>query len=162
MQLANGSRNESLGLIENLKLKIGGMKLFVQAHIIRNSAYDVLLGRLFNILTALHIKNYHDESQTIMLTDVNCGKMVSIPTVPHSQPHFKMPPPEEMNCQKQYWFCQLSQHCAGHKHLIPHQAGIVSSMLARKSTNQLQRKLNQLAQLYLKSSASSETSKETH
>jgi hypothetical protein len=64
--------------------------------------------------------------------------------------------------QKQNWFHQPSQHCAWLKHLIPHQAGIVLSMLARKSTNQSHRKLNQLVQLYLRSSTSSETSKETH
>jgi hypothetical protein len=97
MQLANGSRDKSLGLIENLELEIGGMKLFVQAHIIRNPAYDVLLGRPFDILTALHIKNYHNELQTITLTDANSGKMVSIPTVPRGQPRFKMPLPEGMN-----------------------------------------------------------------
>jgi hypothetical protein len=97
MQLANGSRDESLGLIKNLKLEIGGMKLFVQAHIIHNPAYNVLLGRPFGVLIASHIKNYCNESQTIMLTDVNSSKMVSILTVPHGQPHFKMPPPEGMN-----------------------------------------------------------------
>jgi hypothetical protein len=97
MQSANRSCDKSLGLIENLELEIGGMELFVQAHIIRNPAYDVLLGRPFDILTASHIKNYCDESQTITLTDTNSGKMVSIPTVPRSQPRFKMPPPEGMN-----------------------------------------------------------------
>jgi hypothetical protein len=97
MQSANGSRDESLGLIENLEFEIGGMKLFVQAHIIRNPAYDVLLSRPFDILTASHIKNYRNESQTITLTDANSGKMVSIPTVPRGQPRFKMPPPEGMN-----------------------------------------------------------------
>jgi hypothetical protein len=97
MQLANGLRDESLGLIENLELEIGGMKLFVQAHIIRNPAYDVLLGRPFDVLTTSHIKKYRDKSQTITLTDANSGKMVSIPTVPRGQPRFKMPPPEGMN-----------------------------------------------------------------
>jgi hypothetical protein len=58
MQSANSSRNESLGLIENLKLEIGGMKLHVQAHVIRNPAYNVLLSRTFDVLTASHIKNY--------------------------------------------------------------------------------------------------------
>jgi hypothetical protein len=89
MQSANGSRDKSLGLIENLELEIGGMKLFVQAHIICNPAYDVL--------TASYIKNYRDESQTITLTDANSGNMVSIPTVPRGQPCFKMPLPEGMN-----------------------------------------------------------------
>jgi hypothetical protein len=36
MQSANGLRDESLGLVENLELEIGGMKLHVQAHVICN------------------------------------------------------------------------------------------------------------------------------
>jgi hypothetical protein len=97
MQSANGSHDESLSLVENLELKIGGMKLHVQAHVIHNPAYDVLLGRPFDILTASHIKNYQDESQTITITDPNSSKMVSIPTVPHGQPRFKSPPPEDIH-----------------------------------------------------------------
>jgi hypothetical protein len=97
MQSANGLRNKSLGLIKNLELEIGGMKPFVQAHIIRNQACNILLSRPFDVLTTSHIKKYCDKSQTIMLTDTNSSKMVSIPTVPHSQPRFKMPLPEGMN-----------------------------------------------------------------
>jgi hypothetical protein len=97
LQSANGSRNKSLGLVENLELKIGSMKLHVQAHVIRNPAYDILLGRPFDILTALHIKNYRNKLQTITITNPNSGKMVSIPTVPCSQPCFKSPPPEDIH-----------------------------------------------------------------
>jgi hypothetical protein len=49
------------------------MKLHVQAHVIHNPAYDVLLGRPFGVLTTSHIKNYCDESQTITITDPNSG-----------------------------------------------------------------------------------------
>jgi hypothetical protein len=97
MQSANGLHNESFGLIENLELKISGMKLHVQAHVIRNLAYDVLLSRPFDILTALHIKNYRNKWQTITITDPNSGKMVSIPTVLRGQPCFKSPPPEDIH-----------------------------------------------------------------
>jgi hypothetical protein len=97
MQSANGSHDESLGLVENLELEIGGMKLHVQAHVICNPAYNVLLGRPFNVLTASHIKNYRDKSQTITITNPNSGKMVSIPTVPRGQPHFKSPPTKDIH-----------------------------------------------------------------
>jgi hypothetical protein len=96
MQSANGLRDKSLGLIENLELNIGGMKLHVQAHVICNPAYNVLLSRPFDVLTASHIKNYRNESQTITITDPNSGKMVSVPTVPHGQPRFKLPLPEDI------------------------------------------------------------------
>jgi hypothetical protein len=97
IQSTNSSHNESLGLIEYLELEIGSMKLHVEAHVICNPAYDVLLGRPFNVLTALHIRYYCDRTQTITITDLNSSKMVSIPTVPHSQPCFKLPPPKDMN-----------------------------------------------------------------
>lgn len=97
MQSANGSRNASLGIIENLELEIGGMKLHVQAHVIRNPAYDVLLGRPFDVLTASQIKNYRDETQTLTLTDPNSGKVVTLPTKPRGRPSYKNPPPQNMN-----------------------------------------------------------------
>jgi hypothetical protein len=97
MQSANSLCNESLSLIENLELEIGGMKLHIQAHVICNAAYNVLLSRPFNVLTALHIKNYHDESQTITITNPNSSKMVSIPTVPCGQPCFKSPLPKDIH-----------------------------------------------------------------
>jgi hypothetical protein len=97
MQSANGTHNSSLGIIENLELKIGGMKLHVQAHVIRNPAYNVLLGQPFDVLTASQVKNYCDETQTITLTDPNSGKVVSLPTVPCGKPHFKTLPLQNMN-----------------------------------------------------------------
>jgi hypothetical protein len=97
MQSANSLRDESLSLVENLELKIGGMKLHVQADVIHNLAYDVLLSRPFNVLTASHIKNYHNKSQKITITDPNSGKMVSIPTVPCGQPCFKLLPPKDIH-----------------------------------------------------------------
>jgi hypothetical protein len=97
MQSTNGSHNKSLGLVENLELEISSMKLHVQAHVICNPAYDVLLGRPFNVLTALHIQNYRDKSQTITIADPNSGKMVSIPTVPRRQPRFKSLRPKDIH-----------------------------------------------------------------
>jgi hypothetical protein len=62
MQSTNSSCDESLSLIGNLELKIGSMKLHIQAHVIHNPAYNILLGRPFDVLTASHIKNYCDKS----------------------------------------------------------------------------------------------------
>jgi hypothetical protein len=97
MQYTNSSRDESLGLIVNLELEIGSMKLHVQAHVIRNLVYVVLLSRPFDILTTLQIKNYRNKLQTITITNPNSSKMVSIPTVLCGQPRFKSPPPEDIH-----------------------------------------------------------------
>ncbi|CCM06951.1 uncharacterized protein FIBRA_09265 [Fibroporia radiculosa] len=44
MQSANGTMDQSLGLIHNLPMQVGNLTLYLQAHVIRNAAYDILLG----------------------------------------------------------------------------------------------------------------------
>ncbi|ETW75491.1 hypothetical protein HETIRDRAFT_56360, partial [Heterobasidion irregulare TC 32-1] len=73
MQLANGKIDRSLGLAHNVPFLIGNITLYLQVHIIWNPAYDVLLGRPFNILTESIIKNYSNEDQTITISDPNTG-----------------------------------------------------------------------------------------
>ena len=54
-------------------------------HVIWEAAYDVLLGRPFDVLTESLIRNYEDENQTITIWDPNSGKIVTILTLlrPH-------------------------------------------------------------------------------
>jgi hypothetical protein len=51
MQSANGSINEMLGLVHNIPCEIGNITLFMQLHVIRDPAYDILLGCPFDVLT---------------------------------------------------------------------------------------------------------------
>ena len=44
MQLANHKVNEMLGLARNMPILVGDITLYVQFHIVRNPAYNVLLG----------------------------------------------------------------------------------------------------------------------
>ena len=50
MQSANHEVDETLGLTRNVPILVGDITLYIQFHIVRNPAYDVLLGRPFNIL----------------------------------------------------------------------------------------------------------------
>lgn len=93
LQLANGSTDLSLGIMENLELEISGIKLYLQAHVIRNPAYDMLLGRPFDVLTESTIDNYRDAMQDITIHNPNSNKVTKIPTLPRGQPRFKIPPP---------------------------------------------------------------------
>jgi hypothetical protein len=81
LQSANSSINHSLGLIP---CEISGITLYVQIHIIRNPAYDVLLGRPFNVVTESNVKNWQDKSQTITIFDPNSAKVSGISTFPRS------------------------------------------------------------------------------
>jgi hypothetical protein len=82
MRSANGEIDRSLGLARNVPCRIGPITLFLQMHVIREAAYDVLLGRPFDVLTESVVRNYEDEHQTITIRDPNSGKIVTIPTLP--------------------------------------------------------------------------------
>ncbi|KAF8871518.1 hypothetical protein BD779DRAFT_1453911, partial [Infundibulicybe gibba] len=84
MQSANGDVDLSLGLARNVSLRIGDITLFVQIHVIRAPAYDILLGRPFDVLTGSIVKNYSNEDQTITLKDPNTGQVSTLQTLPRS------------------------------------------------------------------------------
>ncbi|KAJ7360673.1 hypothetical protein DFH08DRAFT_1030769 [Mycena albidolilacea] len=86
MQSANGSVSPSLGLARNVPFTIGDITLYLQVHVVRNPAYDILLGRPFDVLTQSVVRNFADENQTITICDPNTGKVTTVPTVPRGPP----------------------------------------------------------------------------
>ncbi len=49
-------------------------------HVVKNAAYDILLGRPFSILTESKIDNHFNRDQLVTLTDHHIGKTVTLPT----------------------------------------------------------------------------------
>jgi hypothetical protein len=86
MQSANGEVDRSLGLARNVPIQIGDITLYVQIHVICNPAYDILLGRPFNILTESVVRNFANEDQTITICDPNSGHRATVPTMPRGRP----------------------------------------------------------------------------
>ena len=86
MQSANGEIDKSLGLARNVPMRIGDITLYVQIHIIRSPAYDILLGRPFDILTESVVRNFANEDQTITIFDPNTGQRATVPTQPRGKP----------------------------------------------------------------------------
>jgi hypothetical protein len=85
LQSANGEIDQSLGLARNVPCNIGGIiTLYLQIHIIRDPAYDILLGRPFDVLTESIVKNFANSDQTITIRDPNSGRRATIPTLPRS------------------------------------------------------------------------------
>jgi len=82
MQSANGTTDWSLGLARNVPFTIGTITLYLQVHIIHAPAYDILLGRPFEILTEMVTRNFANGDQTITITDPNTDQRHTIPTVP--------------------------------------------------------------------------------
>jgi hypothetical protein len=85
MQSANGEIDKSLGLAHNVPCRLGSVTLYLQIHVIRSPAYDILLGRPFDVLTESTVKNYHNEDQTITITDPNSNRTVTVPTIARGQ-----------------------------------------------------------------------------
>jgi hypothetical protein len=97
MESANGSCDRSLGLARNVHCKIGGINLYFQIHVIRNPAYDMLIGRPFDVLTQSIVHNYSNSDQTITIHDPNSRQIYTIPTFPRSRPRFRLPDPNAPN-----------------------------------------------------------------
>jgi hypothetical protein len=85
---ANGGINQSLGLARNVPFLVGDITLYLQVHILRSPAYDILLGRPFDILTQSVVRNYRDENQTVTIKDPNTGKSVTVPTIARGSHRF--------------------------------------------------------------------------
>ncbi|OBZ78510.1 hypothetical protein A0H81_02120 [Grifola frondosa] len=60
MQSANGEVDQSLGLVRNVPFQVSDIVLYLQIHVIRQAAYDILLGRPFDVLTESVIQDTTD------------------------------------------------------------------------------------------------------
>jgi hypothetical protein len=94
MESANGNINQSLGLARNVPFQIAKLTFYLQVHIIHSPAYDVLLGRPFDVLTESVVRNFANEDQTITIRDPNSRHRVTVPTLPRTRktracPHTK-------------------------------------------------------------------------
>lgn len=85
---ANGAVDPSLGIIRNVPFQVGNIVLYLQMHVIRAAAYDILLGRPFDVLTESTVQNYASEDQTITIRCPNTGEVAVIPTNTRGRPRF--------------------------------------------------------------------------
>jgi hypothetical protein len=81
MVLANGGIDQSLSLAKNVPFKIGEIMVYLQVHVLRQPAYNILLGRPFDVLPESVVVNYSNENQTITILDPNTGRKATIPMV---------------------------------------------------------------------------------
>ena len=61
--------------------------LYLQFHIVWNPAYNILLGRPFDILVESIIHNFKNESQMVTIYDLNTGKTATVPTFVYGPMH---------------------------------------------------------------------------
>jgi hypothetical protein len=91
MESANGNINPSLGLARNVPFQIAKLTFYLQVHIVHSPAYDVLLGRPFDVLTESVVRNFANEDQTITIRDPNTGERITVPTLPRARKHRPCP-----------------------------------------------------------------------
>ena len=90
MQSANGEYDSTLGLACNVPFRFNDITLLIQCHVVQSPAYDILMGRPFDVLTSSVVRNYDNAEQTITITDPNSGKVYTIPTIERGPPRFQM------------------------------------------------------------------------
>jgi hypothetical protein len=81
MMSANGGVDQSLGLARNVPFLVSDIMLYLQVHVLHAPAYNILLGRPFDVLTQLVVHNYANENQTITILDPNTGRKATVLTI---------------------------------------------------------------------------------
>ncbi|KAF8174763.1 hypothetical protein BJ912DRAFT_1064603 [Pholiota molesta] len=86
MQSANKQVEPTQGLARNVPFNFGDITLYLQVHVMTNPAYDVLLGRPFEVLTRMNVQNETDGSQTVTITDPNTQQKSTMPSYDRGRP----------------------------------------------------------------------------
>ncbi|KAF8800844.1 hypothetical protein BYT27DRAFT_7227300 [Phlegmacium glaucopus] len=80
MESANTSKNRTMGLLHDLRIIIGGYNFYVQAQVVRDAAYEMLIGRPFFTLTRATTQHFQNGDAHITLVDPNTHAVITIPT----------------------------------------------------------------------------------
>jgi hypothetical protein len=80
MESASGHIEQTLGVARNVCFEIGGLKLYLQVHILENPPYRVLLGKPFETLGTTVIQSYEDGSSEVVIKDPNTKRIAVVPT----------------------------------------------------------------------------------
>jgi hypothetical protein len=80
MESANMTKDETMGLLQDLKLVIGGYEFYVQVQVVENAPYDLLLGLPFYTLTEANLKHFANGNADLTLKDPNTGAIITLPT----------------------------------------------------------------------------------
>ena len=100
MESANGSVDSSLGLSRDVPFQFSEITIYLQLHILRDPAFNVLLGRPFNTLTKSVVNNYRNEETSVTITCPNSKQQAMILTrargLKHRYERLGFPPQSRM------------------------------------------------------------------
>ncbi|EJD47105.1 hypothetical protein AURDEDRAFT_62382 [Auricularia subglabra TFB-10046 SS5] len=80
MQSANATKDRTIGLCANLEVKIFDIPFYLQAHVVEEAPFDLLLGRPFFALAQSEETSLPDGETVIVLKDPNSGVVLKVPT----------------------------------------------------------------------------------
>ena len=80
MESANKTKNETMGLLQDLKITIGGYDFYLQVQVVREAPYEMLLGRPFFTLTQANHKHFENGESRLTLIDPNTHNRITLPT----------------------------------------------------------------------------------
>ncbi|EJD32842.1 hypothetical protein AURDEDRAFT_25357, partial [Auricularia subglabra TFB-10046 SS5] len=80
MQSANSTKDKTLGLCANLEVRIFGIPFYLQAHVVEEAPFDLLLGRPFFALADSSEVSMPDGETVIVLKDPNSDVVLKAPT----------------------------------------------------------------------------------
>ena len=80
MESANKTKNETMGLLQDLKIVIGGNDFYLQVQVVQDAPYEMLLGRPFYTLTQASHKHFDNGDSRLTIFDPNTGDKITVPT----------------------------------------------------------------------------------
>lgn len=85
MQSANGSMEMSEGLAKYVPFVFGDIKVYLHVHVIDKAAYQIILGRPFDVLTESVVQNERSGGQLVTIKDPSNGMRRTMPTYARGQ-----------------------------------------------------------------------------
>ena len=70
LKITNTIKSVTLYIVQNVKIRVTGLKIRLQIHVITTTLFEVLLKRPFFAIIECKTKNYVNEDQVIILTDL--------------------------------------------------------------------------------------------
>jgi hypothetical protein len=80
MESANGTRNNTSGLIPRIKFTLGSVILWCPVQVVETAPFEMLLGRPFMAVSQAITKDFYNGNMEITLTDPESGEVVTVPT----------------------------------------------------------------------------------
>lgn len=85
MESADKSRTQTLGLARNVRFDFEGILYYVQLHILKDPAYEVLLGRPFELVSEISLRSTADGNVVATIEEPATGRKLTCPTYRRGQ-----------------------------------------------------------------------------